>query len=340
MQNLSLQYLADFLSAKYIGDGAYTITGISSLKNATAQDISFINNIKYKDDLLASKAGIILIPEAYQNLLPQKNLILVDDPYVGYAKISNLLNPKQFDFTGIHPTAVIETSVSLHDSVTIGPHAYIGHNTKIGNNVFIGANVTIGKNVIIGDNSVIEANAVIYSNTVLGQKCFIKANATLGGDGYGHANDKGTWIKIPQLGKVILGNNVEIGSSTCVDCGSLEDTIIEDDVIIDNLCQIAHNVHIGAHTAIAGGVILAGGVKIGKYCSVGGASVLNGYITVADGSIITGMSMVMRSITIKGVYSSGIPAQENKKWRKTAALTMQIDKLNSRLKDLEQQLKK
>lgn len=191
---------------------------------------------------------------------------------------------------------------------------------------------------IIGDRTQLWANVSIYHNVKIGSDCLIQSSAVIGSDGFGYANDKGQWIKIPQTGGVVIGNRVEIGACTCIDRGALDPTVIEDNVIIDNLCQIAHNVHIGYGTAVAGGVIMAGSLKVGRFCQVGGASVLNGHMEICDGAIMTGMSMIMKPITEKGIYSSGIPAQTNKQWRKTAALTMNIDKINERLKAVEKKL--
>ena len=178
----------------------------------------------------------------------------------------------------------------------------------------------------------------IYHDVQIGSDCLIQSSAVIGSDGFGYANDRGRWIKIPQTGTVIIGNNVEIGACTCIDRGALDATVIEDNVIIDNLCQIAHNVHIGTGTAVAGGVIMAGSLKVGRYCLIGGASVINGHMEICDKVTVTGMGMVMRPITEPGIYSSGIPLQPNKEWRKTAALTLDIDKINKRLKVVEKKL--
>ncbi|MEE6067403.1 UDP-3-O-(3-hydroxymyristoyl)glucosamine N-acyltransferase, partial [Avibacterium paragallinarum] len=187
-------------------------------------------------------------------------------------------------------------------------------------------------------NTQLWANVNIYHQVQIGEHCLIQSGAVIGSDGFGYANDKGRWIKIPQTGTVIIGNHVEIGACTCIDRGALDATVIEDNVIIDNLCQIAHNVHIGTGTAVAGGVIMAGSLKVGRYCLIGGASVINGHMEIADKVTVTGMGMVMRPITEPGVYSSGIPLQPNKEWRKTAALTLDIDKMNKRLKAVEKKL--
>ena len=208
----------------------------------------------------------------------------------------------------------------------------------LGDDVVIGAGCFVGKGSRIGARTQLWANVSIYHGVQLGEDCLIQSSAVIGSDGFGYANEKGQWIKIPQTGGVIIGNRVEIGACTCIDRGALDPTVIEDNVIIDNLCQIAHNVHIGYGTAVAGGVIMAGSLKVGKFCQIGGASVINGHMEICDGAIITGMCMVMTPITEKGIYSSGIPAQTNKEWRKTAALTLNIDEMNKRLKALEKRL--
>ena len=197
----------------------------------------------------------------------------------------------------------------------------------------IAKSAVISDDVLLGENVSIGANSVIESGVVLGD------NVVIGSDGFGYANERGKWIKIPQVGQVIIGNHVEIGACTCIDRGALDATVIEDNVIIDNLCQIAHNVHIGTGTAVAGGVIMAGSLTVGRYCLIGGASVINGHMEICDQVTVTGMGMVMRPITEPGVYSSGIPLQTNKEWRKTAALTLGIDGLNKRIKALEKKLK-
>lgn len=205
----------------------------------------------------------------------------------------------------------------------------------LGNQVIIGAGCFIGKNVKIGRSTRLWANVSIYHNVEIGEQCLIQSGTVIGSDGFGYANEKGQWVKIPQLGTVIIGNNVEIGACTSIDRGALENTIIGNGVIIDNQCQIAHNVIIGDHTAIAGAVTMAGSLKIGQYCMIGGASVINGHMEICDKVTITGMGMVMRPISEPGIYSSGIPLQPNKVWRKTAALVLNINAMAKRLKKLE-----
>jgi len=209
-----------------------------------------------------------------------------------------------------------------------------------GDGVIIGAGCFVGKNSKLGARSKLWANVTIYHNVQMGEDCLVQSGTVIGADGFGYANERGEWIKIPQLGGVIIGNRVEIGSNTSIDRGAIDNTRIADNVIIDNLCQIAHNVEIGYGTAIAGAATFAGSTKIGKYCIIGGASVFNGHIEICDQVTVTGMAMVMRSITDPGLYSSGIPAQTNKEWRKTAARTLHIDDMYKRLSNIEKLLDK
>ena len=208
----------------------------------------------------------------------------------------------------------------------------------LADNVTIGAGCFIGKEAKIGSNTQLWANVTVYHRVEIGEACLVQSGTVIGADGFGYANSKGEWVKIPQVGSVKIGNRVEIGACTTIDRGALDDTVIEDNVILDNQLQIAHNVHIGYGSALAGGTIIAGSTTIGKYCIIGGATVINGHIEITDGVTITGMGMVMRSISEKGVYSSGIPLQPNKEWRKTAARVHRIDEMNKRLKAVEKKL--
>jgi UDP-3-O-[3-hydroxymyristoyl] glucosamine N-acyltransferase len=263
----------------------------------------------------------------------------VDDSYVAFAKVAQAFDPTPRTATGIAPSAVIDESVQLGQGVSIGANAVIEAGAVIGDNVSIGAGCVIGQAVKIGKNTQLWANVTLYHEVIIGENCLIHSGAVIGSDGFGNANERGEWIKIPQIGTVRIGNRVEIGAATCIDRGTLDDTVIEDNVVIDNLLQIAHNVRIGYGTAMAGGTVVGGSTTIGKYCMIGGASVLNGHINIADGCLITGMGMVMRSLTEKDVYSSGIPLQTNKQWRKTAALVHRISDINSRVKWLEKLVK-
>ncbi|MCF7354316.1 UDP-3-O-(3-hydroxymyristoyl)glucosamine N-acyltransferase [Vibrio sp. CK2-1] len=337
MPKLTLAELATITGGELHGNGELTVSSIAAMDKAGEGQITFLTNSKYRKHLAECQATAILIKSSELELC-QTNAIVVADPYLAFALIAQALD------TTPQPAERIESSAVIAPDAVIGEGVCIGHNTVVesgvvlGDNVVIGAGCFIGKNAKIGDNSKMWANVSIYHSVEIGKACLIQSNTVIGSDGFGYANNRGEWIKIPQLGSVIIGNRVEIGACTTIDRGAIDDTVIEDNVIIDNHIQIAHNVHVGYGTAMAGCTTVAGSVKIGKYCIIGGASVLNGHIEIADGVTITGMGMVMRSITEKGVYSSGIPLQSNKEWRKTAARTLKIDEMHKRLKTLEKKL--
>ncbi|MDD0823706.1 UDP-3-O-(3-hydroxymyristoyl)glucosamine N-acyltransferase [Mannheimia sp. AT1] len=336
MADFRLIDLAEHIGGTLRGNADLAIQSIAALDKANSSQITFISNAKYRENLTACNAGAIIVnQDDVAFCRDDQNLIIVSNPYVAYALLAQYMDSTPKASNGIHPSAVVATDVKLGNNVSIGANAVIENGVEIGDDAIIGAGCFIGKNSKIGEKTQLWANVSIYHNVQIGSDCLIQASTVIGSDGFGYANDKGQWIKIPQTGGVIIGNNVEIGACTCIDRGALDPTVIEDNVIIDNLCQIAHNVHIGYGTAVAGGVIMAGSLKVGRFCQIGGASVINGHMEICDGAVITGMGMVMRPITEKGIYSSGIPLQTNKEWRKTAALVMNIDEMNKRLKSLE-----
>ncbi|VEB23246.1 UDP-3-O-(3-hydroxymyristoyl)glucosamine N-acyltransferase [Avibacterium volantium] len=338
-KSYSLEELAQQIGATIRGNANVLIDSIAPLDKAQSNQLTFISNIKFRDLLAQSQAGILVVSENdVEFCSPESNLLIVKDPYVAYAVLAQYMDSTPKAAAGIAPSAVISATAKLGENVSIGANAVIEDDVELGDNVIIGAGCFIGKGAKIGANTQLWANVNIYHQVQIGEHCLIQSGAVIGSDGFGYANDKGRWIKIPQTGTVIIGNHVEIGACTCIDRGALDATVIEDNVIIDNLCQIAHNVHIGTGTAVAGGVIMAGSLKVGRYCLIGGASVINGHMEIADKVTVTGMGMVMRPITEPGVYSSGIPLQPNKEWRKTAALTLDIDKMNKRLKAVEKKL--
>ena len=341
MATYSLQELATEIGATLRGSADKLISSIAPLEHATGDQLTFISNTKWRSLLAASRAGALIVTEGdVEFCRPESNLLIVNDPYVAYALLAQYMDKTPKAANGIAQSAVISEQAILGNNVSIGANAVIEAGAELGDDVVIGPNCFVGKHAKIGQGTQLWANVSIYHDVQIGQYCLIQSGAVIGSDGFGYANDRGRWIKIPQTGSVIIGNHVEIGACTCIDRGALDSTVIEDNVIIDNLCQIAHNVHIGTGTAVAGGVIMAGSLKVGRYCLIGGASVINGHMEICDKVTITGMGMVMRPITEPGVYSSGIPLQTNKEWRKTAALTLGIDNINKRLKTLERKLEK
>lgn len=334
---VTLGQLATLLGAELHGDASVEVSRVANLETAGSGEISFLSDSKYQSFLAQTAASAVLV-KAVDLSVCQTNALVVKDPYVGFARVAQLLDSTPQPALDIHPTAVIAADVQLGQNVAIGPHAVIESGVMLEDGVAVGPGCFIGKNTRLGKGSRLWANVTIYHNVDIGDACLIQSGTVIGADGFGYANERGEWLKIPQVGRVVIGNRVEIGASTTIDRGAIDDTIIADNVIIDNQCQIAHNVEIGYGTAIAGGTVIAGSTKIGKYCIIGGAAVINGHIQVCDQTTITGMSMVMRSISEPGIYSSGVPAQSNKEWRKMAARVLHIDEMHKRLSQLEKRV--
>jgi len=335
----SLVNLATQLSAQLSGDGDIQLSSLATFEGAKEGDITFVSDKKLLIRLEECNASAIVLPTALKESY-QGNALFMDNPYVGYALLARIFDTTPSLKVSIAQSAHIHESAVIGKNVAIADNVVIGEGVKIGDNSQIFANTVIGEGSIIGENCKIYANVSIYHRTILGNNNIIHANTVIGSDGFGNAPYQGTWVKIPQIGKVIIGNDVEIGSSTTIDRGALSDTIIGNGVKIDNQCQIAHNIQIGDHTAIAGGTNIAGSTTIGKNCIIAGNVAMNGHIEIADNVTITGNSMVMRSIKEPGgKYSSGIPVQKSKEWRKNTAYTLKIEELFKRVKELEKQIK-
>ena len=337
MPSIRLADLAQQLDAELHGDGDIVITGVASMQSAGEGQITFMVNPRYREHLAACQASAVVMT-ADDLPFAKSAALVVKNPSLTYARMAQILDTTPQPAQNIAPSAVIDASARLGNNVSVGANAVIESGVELGDNVIIGAGCFVGKNTRIGAGSRLWANVTVYHEIQIGEHCLIQSSTVIGADGFGYANDRGNWIKIPQLGRVIIGDRVEIGACTTIDRGALDDTIIGNGVIIDNQCQIAHNVVIGDNTAVAGGVIMAGSLKIGRYCMIGGASVINGHMEICDKVTVTGMGMVMRPISEPGVYSSGIPLQPNKVWRKTAALVMNIDEMNKRLKAVERKV--
>lgn len=337
MQAITLETLAELLQAQLNGNGAELISAVATLENATTGQLTFLSNSKYRRYLQETKASAVLVSAADAEFCPV-NALIVPDPYVAFAKVAQLLDTTPRVANGIAATAQIDPTAVIGNDVAIGHHAVIAAGAVIGDGCQIGAGCFIGEQAQLGTHCKIWPNVTIYHRVQLGADCIVHSGAVLGADGFGFANQRGQWLKIPQVGTVIIGAQTEIGASTTIDRGALEDTIIGKNCIIDNQVQIAHNVQIGDHTAIAGCTVVAGSTKIGKYCVIGGACAINGHMEICDGVHITGMSMIIKSITEKGVYSSGMPAASNLEWRKNSARYRQLDQMYQRLRELEQQV--
>lgn len=333
----TLVELATFLNAEYRGDPAVQVVGIAPLHKAQVEQLSFLHDKKYQDALVNTKAGIVILNSKMAENF-SGNALLVDNPYVAYAKVSTLFDQSPQGEVGIHSSAIIHPRAKIHPSASIGPYCVIEAEVVIEESVQIGPHCVLGERAHIGAGTRLWAQVVLYHGTQVGKRCIIHSGVVLGSDGFGIAKEDGKWTKILQLGNVMLGDDVEVGAGCTIDRGAVEDTIIEEGVKLDNQIQIAHNVRIGAHTAIAACTGIAGSTTIGEHCIIGGGSGFAGHITVAPNTAVTGMSMVTKSIHKPDIYSSGTGVLTNKEWRKNAVRFRQLDELAKRLQKLEKQL--
>lgn len=331
---MTLAELAEHIGAQLEGDPTCVISSPAPLDKAGLGQISFLHDPKYKKFLPDTQASaVILNPK--DKVKTNANLLLLENPPLGYAKALEKLVSLPRPKPGIHPTAVVGEHCKISQTATIGPYVVIGDHVEIGENTVIDAHCAIGDHATLGENVRLYPNVTLYHTISIGDRTIIHGGAVIGADGFGQVNDKGKWIKIPQLGNVVIGNDVEIGANTTIDRGALEDTIISDGVKLDNLIQIAHNVHIGAHTLMAGCSAVAGSTHIGKHCTIGGGVVIGGHIHIADQVMLTGTTVIHASISDPGVYSSGVPSQPNQAWRRNAVRFLQLDDMARRLRKLE-----
>ncbi|MDH5633675.1 MAG: UDP-3-O-(3-hydroxymyristoyl)glucosamine N-acyltransferase [Gammaproteobacteria bacterium] len=334
---ITLSELASILGCTVVGDGALQVRGGASLVSAGPGDIVFITSEKYLGLLGECSAGAVLVsPEHASGVVGNK--LICDNPHVAFARALEVLYPRSAPLKTIHESAVIAETASLGEAVTVGPNSCVGEFTMVGDDVWIGANVTIGDNVRIGAGTRLEPGVVVLDGCHLGRNCIIHAGAVIGADGFGYARNGKSWVKVPQIGVVRLGDEVEIGANTTIDRGALDDTIIGNRVKIDNQVQIAHNVTIGEDTMIAGCVGIAGSATIGANCAIGGQAGILGHLSVVDGVTIGACSLVSKSITKPGMYSSSIRVQELAKWQKTLANLNRLDQFAGKITALEQRM--
>lgn len=325
------------LGGRILGDAEVRIFQIATLEKAQPDQISFLTNSKYRAQLACTRAGAVILGEADAEAtdLPR---IVSDNPYAYFARVSALLNPLPEAKPGVHSSATVGAGAKIDPTASIAAMAVIGDEVTIGAFSVIGEGCCIGANTVIGNHARLYPHAVIYHNCVIGDNFIMHSGAVVGSDGFGIAMDKGGWIKIPQIGRVLIGNNVEIGANTTIDRGALDDTAIEDGVKLDNQIQIAHNVHIGAHTAIAGCAGIAGSAVIGRYCLIGGGARILGHLELADHVEIAAHTLVGKSIREAGSYAAIFPFSKTEDWRRNAVHLRHLDELAKRVKALEKQI--
>ena len=321
--------LAERFALGLRGDGSVVVRGVSTLARAGSDQLSFLANPRYRAQLAESGAGAVVMREADAEGHPGTAL-LAADPYAAFAKIAALFERREAATAGVHPSAVIDANAYVDAGASIGPFVSIGPRSRIDAGAVVGAGSAIGEDCVVGEGCELGANVTLVRRVRLGRRVLIHPGAVLGADGFGLAMEAGRWLKMPQLGGVVVGDDCEIGANTTIDRGALEDTVLEEDVRLDNQIQIGHNVHIGAHTAMAGCSAVAGSATIGRYCLIGGGAGVLGHLELCDRVIVTAMSLVTHSIREPGEYSSGTPLMDNRSWRKNAARFKQLDALARR----------
>ena len=334
----SLAELAQHIGAELVGEPDYQIHTFASLQDADATHISFVANPAFYKYLSTTRAGaLILHPDQAGDFAGNK--LLIANPYLAYARLSRLFDRSHDQAPGIHGSAVIGEDTVLGEDIYIAANAVIGARVTIGNGTFIGPCAVIGDDTVIGNRTRIMGNATIYHGISIGSHCIIHSGAVIGADGFGFAPDGKNWVKIHQLGSVILGDRVEIGACSTIDRGALGNTILDDGVIIDNLVHVAHNVQLGKNTAMAATSAIAGSTIVGENCTFSGGVGVVGHINIADNIHFTGMTMVSGSISEPGSYSSGTPMAPTKEWRKNSVRFRQLDSIAKRVSRLEKSFK-
>jgi UDP-3-O-[3-hydroxymyristoyl] glucosamine N-acyltransferase len=325
----SLGEIAERFGLELNGDPSTPIRGVSTLASAGADQIGFLANPRYRNQLASTAAGAVILgrKDAADAGGQKTSMLVADEPYVAFARVASLFERQRSPAPGIHPTAVVAESAIISATASIGPLCVVEDGAAIEDGVVIGPHCSIGPDCVVGAQSRLSARVVLVGRVRLGRRVLLHSGAVIGADGFGLAFDRDHWIKVPQLGGVVIGDDCEIGANTTIDRGALEDTVLEEDVRLDNQIQIAHNVRIGAHTAIAGCAAIAGSSKIGRYCLIGGGAGIIGHLTIADRVTITAMSLVTHSIREPGEYSSGTPIQESRLWRRNAARFKHLDQL-------------
>lgn len=335
----TLQQIAEFVGGTVRGDLNYKISGIATLQSANKEDISFLANPAYQKHLSETDAGAVILHEKAADGLVG-HVIIHDNPYLAYARLTQMWAAQinSAEVPGIHVSAVVAEDALIGEGVSIAAGAIISSGVTLGDGVRVGENCTVGADSVIGAESLLHAGVNIYHGVSIGQRCIIHSGVVIGSDGFGFAPHQGAWEKIAQLGGVVIEDDVEIGANSAIDRGALDNTVIERGVKLDNQIQIAHNVRIGQNTAIAACSAVAGSTTIGKNCIVGGASGIAGHLNITDNVHITAMTMVIKSLSEPGVYSSGTGVQPNAQWKKSIARLRQLDKMAGRLKAVEKAL--
>ena len=333
----SLSEIVSRFGGELLDDNGVTVAAVAPLDRAGPREIAFVSQPKYLRDVEASQAGALILPPEGRDS-SRRPRIVTPNPYLYFARVSALLNPAPQPAPGIHPAASVHPGARVAASAAVAAGAVIGEGADIGERSIVGPNCVVGAHATLGDDCLLHANVTIYHHCALGNRVILHSGCVIGSDGFGLANEQGRWVKIPQVGRVLIGDDVEVGACTTIDRGALDDTVIEDGVKLDNLIQVAHNVRIGAHTAIAACTGIAGSAKIGRHCMIGGAAMIHGHIEIADQVRISTNTLITKSLTKPGTYTSALPFSEHGEWLRNAAHLRKLDKLAGRIKELEKRI--
>ncbi|WP_456415343.1 UDP-3-O-(3-hydroxymyristoyl)glucosamine N-acyltransferase [Thiolapillus sp.] len=335
--SFTLAEIAERCGAELRGDADCRISGVETLEHAGADQISFFNNAKYRKFLRETRAAAVILRPSDAADCPG-NMLLTDNPYLVWARVTHCFSPSPNHQAGIHASATVDADARIDASAVVAAGAVIGAGAVIEANAYVGPNCVIGREAVLGQGSRLLASVVLMDRVRLGKNCLIHPGAVIGSDGFGLANDQGRWEKVAQLGSVVIGDNVEVGANTTIDRGAIHDTRIHDGVKLDNQIQVAHNVEIGENTAIAACTGISGSTRIGSGCTLAGGVGVVGHIELADGVHVSGASVVSRSLREPGVYTGGVLAMPHKMWQKNIARIKQLDSMARRLKTLEKTL--
>jgi len=330
----TLGELAVRFGLELAGDPDEVVGSVATLQSATPGTVSFLANSRYRRYLTETRASAVVLDAASAEACPVAALVAAN-PYAAFARIAQLLHPRPAAVPGVHPSAVVDPGARLAPDAAVGPQAVVESGVEIGPRALIGPGSVVMRGARIGADSQLIAKVTIYPGVSIGERCVLHAGAVIGADGFGFAPDRDGYVKVPQIGSVRIGNDVEIGANTTVDRGAIEDTVLDDGVKLDNLVQVGHNVRIGEHTVVAGCAGISGSTTIGKRCMIGGAAGLVGHIELGDDVLVTGLTMVSHSLKEPGVYSSGMPSLPAAEWRKTVARLRRLQRLEKRVAALE-----
>lgn len=336
--------LVERLGGQLIGDADIEVSGIAPLDAADASHITFLSNPKLRNQAAQTKAAALILSETDDAIIAatyKGARIVTANPYAYFARAAQFFVAQEaIPVTpGVHPSAVVHPDARVAAGAYIGPHVTVDANAEIADGALIDAGGFVGRGAKVGEGTHFHANVTFHAGCEIGQRGILHSGAVIGADGFGFARENGVYIKIPQTGRVLIGDDVEIGANTTIDRGALADTVIEDGVKLDNQIQIGHNCHIGAHTAMAGCVGVAGSAKIGKYCTFGGAAMVLGHLTIVDNVHISSGSMVSRSIMEPGQYTGFYPLAKNAEWEKSAAIVRNLGTMREKIRELEKTIK-